>query len=186
VNEQVVQRKLAIREAAANKLIWQATMIKAIAVAVNPVTVLDLLSGAVIDIVLILGLSKLYGIAMTEVGAVKLLQKIALSMGGITASELVANLGLSSLKTILGLAAPATAGASLGAYVSVAITQAGVAGFSSYTIGQVTKTYLAQGATWGNDGPKAVINKILATLDESSIISRIKGELQQKLRKVEK
>jgi GTPase len=183
VNEQVVQRKLAIREAAANKLIWQATMIKAVAVALNPVTVVDILSGAVVDIVLILGLSKLYGIAMTELGAVKLLQKIALSMGGITASELVANLGLSSLKTILGVAVPATAGASLGAYVSVAITQAGVAGFSSYTIGQVTKTYLAQGATWGNDGPKAVINKILATLDESSIISRIKGELEQKVKK---
>jgi GTPase len=183
VNEQVIERKLAIREAAANKLIWQATMIKAVAVALNPVTVLDILSGAVVDIVLILGLSKLYGIAMTELGAVKLLQKIALSMGGITASELVANLGLSSLKTLLGISIPATAGASLGAYVSVAITQAGVAGFSSYTIGQVTKTYLAQGATWGNDGPKAVINKILATLDESSIISRIKGELEQKVRK---
>jgi len=48
-------------------------------------------------------------------------------MGGISASELLANLGLSSLKGLLGISAPATGGASLGPYVSV-LTQAGVAG----------------------------------------------------------
>ncbi|MBD2772225.1 GTP-binding protein [Iningainema tapete] len=182
VNEQLVQRKLMIREQNANQLIWRATMTKAAAIALNPVTVVDFLSGAVIDIVLILGLSKLYGIPMTETGAVKLLQKIALSMGGISASELLANLGLSGLKTLLGLSAPATGGVSLAPYLSVAVTQGAVAGVSSYGIGQVTKAYLANGATWGPDGPKAVISKILATLDENSILNRIKDELSQKVK----
>lgn len=182
VNEQLVQRKLAIREAAANTFIWRATMTKAVAIALNPITVVDILSGAIIDIVLIIGLSKLYGIPMSEAGAVKLLQKIALSMGGISASELLANFGLSSLKTLLGISAPATGGLSLGAYASVAITQAGVAGFSTYAIGHVTKTYLANGATWGSDGPKFVISKILENLDEESILSRIKEELQTKIK----
>ncbi|MFN6572084.1 GTP-binding protein [Dendronalium sp. ChiSLP03b] len=182
VNEQLVQRKLMIREQNANQLIWKAVMTKAAAIALNPITVVDILSSVVIDIVLILGLSKLYGIPMSESGAVQLLQKIALSMGGIGASELVANLGLSGLKTLLGISASATAGATLGPYISVALTQAGVAGVSSYGIGQVTKVYLANGATWGNDGPKAVITKILATLDETSILNRIKDELQLKLR----
>ncbi|RUT08600.1 hypothetical protein DSM106972_017680 [Dulcicalothrix desertica PCC 7102] len=182
VNEQLVQRKLAIREAAANTFIWRATMTKAVAIALNPITVVDILSGAVIDIVLIIGLSKLYGIPMSEAGAVKLLQKIALSMGGISASELLANFGLSSLKTLLGISAPATGGLSLGAYATVAITQAGVAGFSTYAIGHVTKTYLANGATWGSDGPKFVISKILENLDEESILSRIKEELQTKIK----
>ncbi|OKH35359.1 GTP-binding protein [Calothrix sp. HK-06] len=182
VNEQLVQRKLAIREAAANTFIWRATMTKAVAIALNPITVVDILSGAVIDIVLIIGLSKLYGIPMSEAGAVKLLQKIALSMGGISASELLANFGLSSLKTLLGISAPATGGLSLGAYATVAITQAGVAGFSTYAIGHVTKTYLANGATWGSDGPKFVISKILDNLDEESILNRIKEELQSKIK----
>jgi GTPase len=182
VNEHLVERKLAIREAAANTLIWRATMTKAVAIALNPITVIDILSGAVIDIVMILGLSKLYGIPMSEAGAVKLLQKIALSMGGISASELLANFGLSSLKTLLGISAPATGGLSLGAYATVAITQAGVAGFSTYAIGHVTKTYLANGATWGSDGPKFVINKILDNLDEASILNRIKEELQTKIK----
>ncbi|MBE9054618.1 GTP-binding protein [Sphaerospermopsis sp. LEGE 08334] len=183
VNEQVVQRKLEIREKNANDLIWKAVMTKALAIALNPVTVVDILSSIVIDISLILGLSKLYGIQMTEKGAVQLLQKIALSMGGIGASELLANLGLSGLKTLLGISASATAGVAIGPYLSVAVTQAGVAGVSSYGIGQVTKAYLANGATWGPEGPKAVVSKILSSLDETSILNRIKDELLIKIRR---
>lgn len=181
VNEQIIARKLSLREAEANRLIWRAVMTKAVAVALNPVTVVDILSGAVVDIVMILGLSKLYGIPMTETGAVKLLQSIGLSMGGISASELVTNLGLSSLKTLLGVAIPATGGATFAVYASVALTQGSVAGFSAYAIGQVTKTYLANGASWGTDTPKVAISKILATLDETSILNRIRDELQQKV-----
>ncbi|BAZ69695.1 hypothetical protein NIES4106_44730 [Fischerella sp. NIES-4106] len=184
VNEQLVQRKLMIRENAANQLIWKAVMTKAAAIALNPLTVVDILSGAAIDVALILGLSKLYSIPMNESGAVKLLKTIALSMGGIAASELLANLGLSSLKTLLGISAPATGGASFAPYISVALTQAGVAGVSSYGIGQVTKAYLVNGATWGPDGPKVVIHKILATLDEGSILNRIKEELRAKIKRV--
>ncbi len=181
INEQLVQRKMEIREDAANRIIWNGVMTKAVAIALNPITVIDILSGAVIDVVMILTLSKVYGIAMTEAGAVDLLQKIAMSMGGITAGELLANFGLSSLKGLLGLATPATGGLALGPYLSVAVTQAAIAGVSSYGIGQVTKAYLANGASWGDDGPKAVVSKILASLDEDSILNRIKDELRAKL-----
>ena len=181
INEQVVRRKLIIREENANQLINKAVITKAMAIALNPVTVVDILSGVVIDIALILGLSQLYSIPMTEAGAVQLLQKIALSMGGIGASELLANLGLSSLKTLLGISTTATGGISLAPYLSVALTQGGVAGVSTYGIGQITKTYLINGATWGPDGPKAVVNQILSTLDETSILNRIKDELLSKV-----
>jgi GTP-binding protein Era len=98
VNEQLVNRKMTIREESANQIIWKAVMTKAVAIALNPVTVVDLLTGTVIDLVMILTLSRLYGISMTQQGAVGLLQKIAISMGGLSASELLATLGLSSLK----------------------------------------------------------------------------------------
>ncbi|MDP5016608.1 MAG: GTP-binding protein [Dolichospermum sp.] len=186
INQQLVERKLIIRDENANQLIWKAVITKALAIALNPVTVVDILSAVIIDISLILGLSKLYGIPMTETGAVKLLQKIALSMGGIGASELLANLGLSGLKTLLGISATATAGMTIGPYLSIAITQAGVAGVSSYGIGQVTKSYLAKGATWGPDGPKAVVSQILSTLNETSILNRIKDELLIKVRRRKK
>ena len=181
VNEQLVQRKMTIRESTANDIIWNAVRVKSLAIALNPVTVVDILSGAVIDVAMILALSKLYCIPMTQQGAVRLLQKIAISMGGISAGELLATLGLGSLKGILGLSAPVTGGASLVPYVSVALTQAGIAGVASYGIGQVTKVYLANGASWGPTGPKTVVDQILASLDETSILNRIKDELRAKL-----
>lgn len=181
VNEQLVQRKMTIRDSNANQIIWKGVMTKAVAIALNPVTVLDIFSGAVIDVAIILTLSKLYGIPMTQQGAIGLLQRIAVSMGGIGASELLATLGLSSLKGLLGLSAPATGGISLAPYLSVAVAQAGVAGVSSYAIGQVTKVYLANGASWGPQGPKAIVQQILSSLDETSILNRIKDELRAKL-----
>ena len=156
-------------------------MVKAMTIALNPVTAIDLFSGAIIDVGIILSLSRLYGITMTQTGAVELLKNIALSMGGISASELIATLGLSSVKGLLGLTIPATGGLSLAPYLSVAIAQGGVAGVSSYAIGQVTKTYLANGASWGEQSPKVVVQKILDSLDERSILNRIKSELRAKL-----
>ncbi len=182
VNEQIVHRKLKIRNRGADRVIWNGVIAKSLAVALNPITVLDIVSSAAVDIALIVSLSKLYGIAMTEKGALGLLKTIALAMGGITAGELLATLGLGTLKSILGVAAPATGGLSLAPYISVAITQAGVAGVSTYGIGQVAKTYFANGATWGDAGPKAVVTRILDSLDEDSILSRIKEELRGKLR----
>ena len=181
VNAQLVRRKMAIREEAANQLIRKGVTVKALAIALNPVTVIDLFTGAAIDVAMIVALSRLYGISMTQQAALGLLQKIGVSMGGISASEILAYLGLSSLKSLLGLSAPVTGGVSLAPYLSVAITQAGVAGLFSYAIGQVTKTYLANGASWGPDGPKTVVKKILDSLDEASILNRIKSELSAKL-----
>jgi GTPase len=181
INEQVVQRKMAIRERSADQIIWNTVMTKAVAIALNPVTVLDLFSSAVIDAAMIVTLSRLYGITMTQQGAIQLLQKILVSMGGVTATELLGILGLGSLKGFLGLTAPATGGVSLLPYMSIALTQAGIGGVASYSIGQVSKTYLANGATWGPNGPKAVVDQILASLDETSILNRIKDELKAKL-----
>lgn len=181
VNERLVKRKMEIREGKGNQIIWNFVKVKGLAIALNPVTAIDLLSAAVIDVVMILKLSQLYGIPMTQQGALNLLQKIAIAMGGISAGELFANLGLSSLKGLLGLATPMTAGAAIGPYLSVAISQAAISALSSYGIGQVTKEYLANGASWGPDGPKAVVSRILSGLDETSILNRIKDELWTKL-----
>ncbi|HHP7229941.1 MAG TPA: GTP-binding protein [Xenococcaceae cyanobacterium] len=181
INEQILQRKLAIRDNAANDLIQKGAMVKATATALNPVTAIDLFAGAIIDVALILALSRLYGIPMTQQGAIALLQKIAFSMGGIGGSELLATLGLSSLKGLLGVSVPLTGGLALAPYLSIAIAQGSVAGVSSYAIGQITKTYLANGASWGAKSPKTVVQDILNSLDERSILNRIKSELQAKL-----
>jgi GTP-binding protein Era len=181
LHETIVAKKLQIRDRAAEDAIWSGVMAKAIAVALNPILGVDVLAGAAVDIALIVALSRLYGLPMTQLGAAKLLQTIALGLGGISLSELLITLGLGSLKSLLGAAAPATGGLSLPPYLSIAATQAAVAGVSSYTLGQVTRAYLVNGAAWGPQGPKAVVADILAQLDETSILHRVKAELAAKL-----
>lgn len=182
LNDSILAKKLKIRDEAANEVIWNSVMTKAIAVALNPITVLDVLTGAIVDVAMILTLSRLYGLPMTQAGAIQLLRSIALELGGLSASELLVTFGLSSLKGLLGTSAPITGGLSLAPYTSVAVTQAAVVGVATYGIGLVTKRYLANGAQWGPEGPKSVVSNILDSIDETSILNRIKAELSAKMR----
>jgi hypothetical protein len=181
VNDKVVRRKLSIRDRAARDLIWQSTLTKAIAVALNPVTVADVLGGMVVDVAMVAGLSRLYGIPMTTQGITGLLRTILLGMGGISASGLLTSLGLGSIKSLLGLSAAPTGGLSLAPYVPVALTQGAIAGLACYAVGHIAREYLANGASWGEDSPQEVIARILDSLDETSILTRIKHELQFRL-----
>jgi GTPase len=180
IQTQLIDRKMDHRDAAANDIIWQSVMTKSIAIALNPITAADIIAGAAIDIAMIIRLSKFYGIPMTRSGATGLLQTMAIGMGGLTISELAVNLGLSGIKGLFALLAPATGGISIAPYTAIALTQAGIVGVSTYTIGQVTKTYLANGASWGDNSPKAVITQILDTIDKHSIVDRIEQELVNK------
>ena len=170
-----------LRDRAADDTIWKTVLTKSVAIALNPLTVVDLLSGAAIDVALIIALAKLYGLEMTQHGATKLLKEIALALGGLTLSELAITFGLSGLKSVLAAAAIPTGGLTASPYVAVALSQAAVSGVSTYAIAQVTKTYLANGATWGKGCPKAVDTEILADLDEDSIMRQIRKELSEKL-----
>lgn len=183
VNQKLVAQKISLREKEAQQIIQKAVMTKATAIALNPVTALDLFTGAIVDVAMIMTLSRLYSIPITQQGALNLLKNIAMSMGGISASDILVTFGLSSLKGMLGLATPVSGGLALAPYLSVAITQAGVAGVSTYAIGQITKVYLANGASWGDNGPLAVVEQIINSLDETSILNRIKWELKAKLGK---
>ncbi|MGF1536589.1 MAG: GTP-binding protein [Elainellaceae cyanobacterium] len=183
MNERLVQRKLVIRDRAAEQVIWRAVMAKTIAVAANPITLADVVSGTVIDGAMVLTLSRLYGIEMTERGAARLLRQIVFSLGSMMAGEAAVTVGLGSLKSVLGLTIPVTGGWAIAPYLSVAVTQASIAGVMTYTIGQASKTYLANGASWGPYGPKGVAQEIIQSLDEASILSRIKYELQSRLRR---
>ncbi|QCS50551.1 DUF697 domain-containing protein [Picosynechococcus sp. PCC 11901] len=178
---QLTQRKLLLRAQAADRLIERAMLTKAVAVALNPVTVVDVFSGAVVDVALIIRLAQWYGLPLNQREAIALLQKIVLSMGGISLGEVLANLGLSSLKTALGVSAPLTGGLSVMPYLSVAVTQGAIAGLTTQIIGQSTQTYLANGGSWGDADPKVVVKNIIESLDRDSILHRLRQELTAKL-----
>jgi len=103
-------------------------------------------------------------------------------MGGISSGEWLANLALSSLKGTLGVTLPLTGGLSLAPYLSIAITQGAVAGLSTKIIGQASKTFLANGGSWQGGNPKEIVRNIIESLDEKSILHRLKHELAEKVR----
>jgi GTPase len=181
LQEQVMNCKIDSRERLADDRLWQAVMTKAVAVALNPVTAIDLIGGAAIDLGLILSLSKIYGLPMTKSGALQLFKTIALGMSSIAGGEALVMLGLSGLKGLLGAAMPITGGLAAAPYTAIAIAQATAAGVATYAIGQITKTYLINGATWNANSPKQAVTEILSSIDEDSIVSRIKQELSAKL-----
>lgn len=168
------------RSQAAEDLIWQYAKYKAIAVGVNPIAFLDLLGGFVADLALIRSLARLYNLPMTGFEAAKLLRTIILSSGGLLLSELGSSL-------LLGLGKSATAIASgenptnITAYAGAAITQAGIAGYGSYAIGQAAKVYLERGCSWGQFGASTVIQEILSQVEPNTILYRLRLELGLKL-----
>lgn len=179
--ERLAATAIAEREARAEEIIWQYAKYKAIAVAVNPIGVLDMLGGTVADLLLIRALARLYGLPMTNFEAGRLWQKILVSSGSLLAGEIGTGLLLG-----LGKSATAVAGALdnpglLPSFAGAAIVQAGVAGYGTYAVGQATKIYLEKGCSWGPLGPSTVMREILDRLDAKTIAYRLRQEIGRQL-----
>jgi GTPase len=175
----ILDCKLTLREAAAEELIWKSALAKAVAVAINPIALLDILAGTIVDVSLILSLAQLYGLPLTRWGAWRLLRAIGMSTAALSAGELMTSVGLGSIKGLLGTGVGPTGGASLAPYISVAVTQGAIAGTSAYAVGQVAKRYLAAGGK-GQAELAEAIQQVFTTLDRDSILSRLRGELQRR------
>ena len=63
-----------------------------------------------------------------------------------------------------------------------AVPQGVAAGYVSYIVGQAAKYYFELGASWGNESPKVVVQRILKNTDKASVIARIKDVLKVKLK----
>ena len=139
-----------------------------LAIAFNPITIIDVVGTTVIDLALIRSLSRLYNLPMTSYEAGKLWKIIIFSAGGI----LLGDLGTSLL---LGLGK-----VNIISYTGVAITQASVAAYGTYAIGSAAKVYLENGCTWGDLGQDIVIQDILSQMKPDTIIYRLQQELFNK------
>ena len=175
----IAQKTIALRREEAEEIIWKYAQYKALAVAVNPIPLLDILGGMITDLGLIRSLAKLYGLPMTSKDAGKLWRKILLSSGSLLLGEIGSSfvLGLVKSTVITMWESPAA----LTAYASTALTQGGIAGYGAYAVGKVAVKYLEGGCSWGNLGPSTVIQDILATVEPNTIIYRLRQELETKL-----
>ncbi|UBF29664.1 GTP-binding protein [Kovacikia minuta CCNUW1] len=172
---------LELRQPEAEALIWKYARYKAIAIALNPIAVLDLLGGTISDLAMIRALSDLYELPITRHEARKLWKSILLSSGSLMLSEWGSGILLGLGKSTAAASAGIDSSTSLSAYAGTAVFQAAIAGYGTYAIGRATQIYLEQGCSWGPQGPNVVIQDILNQLEPNTIIYRLRQELSQEL-----
>ncbi len=177
----IAKKTLEIRKDEAEAIIWKYSQYKALAVAVNPIAILDLVGGMMADLALIRALARLYGLPITSYEAGKLWRKIFASSGGLLLGEIASSLILGLGKSSAAVASALESPAALTAYASAAITQGAIAGYGAYAVGRVAQEYLEQGCTWGPLGPSTVIQDILNQVEPNTIIYRLRQELGRQL-----
>ena len=55
------------------------------------------------------------------------------------------------------------------------------AGYGSYIVGQAAKYYFEHGSSWGGEGPKKVVKRILDQTDKQSVLDQLKSEIRRTL-----
>lgn len=171
LSDQVAARVLSARRTLGDRVIRTWCVAKGVAVALNPVPVADLVAAAVVDVSMVVHLSRAYGLPLSRNEAGGLVKTIGtqmlLLMGTVWAVHLVA----SALKLgTAGLSAVVTGGA-----------QGAVAYYSTYVVGRAAERYLANGKSWGEAGPKLAVREILDSLDRESIIDQAKADIRARL-----
>jgi len=172
LSQQVSQRILEVKRDLGQRVIRTYCAAKGVAVAINPVPLADLFAAAVIDVGMVVHLSRFYGLPLSRSEAGGLVRtiaaQIALLMGTVWGVHFLSSalkLGSGGLSTL------ATAGA-----------QGAVAYYSTYIVGQAAERYLAQGKSWGDTGPKQVVREILDGLDRDSVLAQAKADIRARLR----
>jgi small GTP-binding protein len=186
LHAEILERKVRIRDEAADRLIWNFALAKGAAVALNPIPVADLAGGLAVDVGMILALSKVYGIPMTRPAAVRLVRDMMFALGAMGLVQVATRLVGSGVRASLagltimtgGLAGPLAA---IG-YGAVGLTQAAAAASTSYVLGQGAGTYLRQGCQWGPRGVKTVIQQLLAQAKADSVVDRLRDDLKSRLK----
>ncbi|NJP10160.1 MAG: DUF697 domain-containing protein [Leptolyngbyaceae cyanobacterium RU_5_1] len=177
----LASKLLELHNSEAEALIWKFVRYKAIAVALNPIAILDLVGGAVADLAMIRALSELYGLPITRHEAGKLWKTVMLSSGSLVLTEIGSGIMLGLGKSAAAVGSGIDSSSSLAVYAGAAIAQSTLAGFGSYSVGRAVQVYLEQGCSWGPQGANTVIQDILNQLDTNTIIYRLRQELSEQL-----
>lgn len=169
ISDRIAQRKIDVRREFAEKIIRKYILIKAIAVGVNPIPLADMVGGITVDYLMLKAVGEVYDIELTFKGSQDLIIEIGKAMGLIYSVELISNLTCAVLEiSTIGLANLVTG-----------VPQGAVAGWTSYLIGSASHEYFANGASWGDKGPKSIIQKILDETDKESIMAEVKDGIRE-------
>jgi len=172
LSDQVGRGILAARKEVGDKLVRTYCVGKGVAVAFNPVPLADLFAAAFIDVGMVVHLSSVYGLPLSKKEAGSLVGVIVAESAAIMATVWAIHLGSSALK--LGTMGWST--------VATAAAQGAIAYYSTLIVGRVAAEYLSKGKSWGESGPKLVVQKILDSLDRDTVLKDAKREIRARLR----
>lgn len=171
LSDQVGKRILNARREIGDKLVRTYCVAKGIAVAFNPVPVADLFAAAFIDVGMVVHLSRVYDLPLSRKEAGSLVGVIVAEAAALMGTVWALHFVSSALKVAtVGLSTVVTAGA-----------QGAIAYYSTYVVGQITAKYLSMGKSWGEGGPKQVVQQILDSLDRDTVLHEAKKEIQTRL-----
>jgi uncharacterized protein (DUF697 family) len=149
---------------------WSLT--KGVAVGFNPVPVSDLMAAVAVDVSLVWHLSRVYGMPLSRSEAGQLVRTIGAQMTLVVGTVWAVNLVSSALK-----------GGSLG--LSTLLTgaaQGAVAYYATYVVGRAAQRYFQQGRSWGELGPKRMVQDILEDIDRDSLLAEAREAILARLR----
>jgi small GTP-binding protein len=170
-SDRIASLRVQLRERRAMQVVWSYATLKAIAVGLNPIGYADIVGGLAVDAAMIVTLAAVYGMEMKWAHARTLALSIAKAAGWMTLSVAATTLAVSTIKAL-----------SFGkATLLTALPQGAAAGYGSYIVGEAARYYFEHGASWGNESPKSVVQRILSQTDKQSVIERLRGELLKKL-----
>lgn len=171
LSDQVGERILSARRKLGDRLVRTYCVGKGVAVAFNPVPVADLFAAAFIDVGMVMHLSKVYGLPLSQKEAGSLIRVIVVEAAALMGTVWALHLVSSALKVgTLGLSTILTGGA-----------QGAIAYYSTYVVGNVAAEYLSQGKSWGSGGPKKVVTEILESLDQETVLQDARREIRRRL-----
>lgn len=172
LSDKVAERILRTRQVLGERLIRTYSVSKGVAVAFNPVPVADLFAAAFIDGAMIWHLSKLYDLPLGRGEASSLASAIVTQLAALMGTVWAVHFVSSALKVgTAGISTLVTAGA-----------QGAVAYYATFVVGKVAEQYLVQGKSWGDGGPKQVVQQILDSVDRDSILSEARADIKAHLR----
>jgi len=171
LSDQVGVRILNARREIGDKLVRTYCVAKGVAVAFNPIPVADLFAAAFIDVGMVVHLSKVYDLPISKREAGSLVSVIVAEAAALMGTVWALHFVSSALKVgTAGLSTLVTAGA-----------QGAIAYYSTYVVGQIAAEYLAKGKSWGDSGPKVVVQNILDSLDRDTVLRDARKEIQARL-----
>lgn len=170
-SDRLASLRVQLRDKKASQTIWTYAVIKAAVVALNPVGGVDTLGGTAVDATMVCTMAHIYGLQMSWTHARQLVASILKAAGWVLLAELSTNVASMTFKWLtLGYGTIVTA-----------VPQGAAAGYGSYIVGQAAKYYFEHGSSWGNEGPKQVVRRILDETDKQSVLDRLKDEIRKKL-----